>query len=147
MLPSIKRNEPNWVTNWFNEFFGDDFPMIRSAAATVPAINVREDDKHYHIELAAPGMTKHDFNIRVDDHRQLIIQMDHQDEHKGDCHDECKYLRHEFHYSHYEQTMQLPDNVDADEIKAKMDNGILYLSLKKTVPDSASQQTKVINVD
>lgn len=147
MLPTLKRTEPNWVANWFNDFFGEDWPMIRTAAATVPAINVREDEKHFHIELAAPGMTKKDFAIQVDDQHQLVIKMEKKEEKKDDCKSDCKYLRHEFNYSHYEQTMQLPDNVDADDIKAKMDNGILYLTLPKTKPEKEPQQTKIIDVD
>lgn len=62
------RYSQEWLPNVFNDFFDNNYmPRVN---ATAPSINVAEDDKHYHVEVAAPGMTKDDFNIHLD---QMVI--------------------------------------------------------------------------
>ena len=97
----------------FNDFFDTDF--MSKASATAPAINVKETDKNYTVELAAPGLKKDDFEVNVDNDGNLHIKM----ESKNDKKDENKkehYLRREFSYSKFEQTLLLPDDVDKDKI-------------------------------
>jgi HSP20 family protein len=73
MLPTIKR-QSNWLPSIFNDFFTEDwFPM---RTATMPAINVKETDKAYHIEMAVPGMTKEDFHVHLNDKDQLVISVE-----------------------------------------------------------------------
>lgn len=80
-------------------------------SATAPAINVKESEKDYTVELAAPGLTKDDFNVNIDNDGNLHIKI----ENKSNKKDEDKkshYLRREFSYSKYEQTLLLPDDVE-----------------------------------
>ncbi len=63
MTPSRRNYNQNWLPSIFNDFFDNDW-MIRTNA-TAPAINVTESDKDYKVEVAAPGMTKEDFNIQL----------------------------------------------------------------------------------
>ena len=63
MMP-VRRNQ-NWLPSIFNDFFDNDW-MVK-ANATAPAINVFETAKEYKVELAAPGMTKEDFNVHIDE--------------------------------------------------------------------------------
>ena len=72
MLPVISRN--NWMPEVFNDFFDTDF-MTRTKA-TAPAINVKETEKDYTVEVAAPGMTKDDFNVNIDKDGNLHIHME-----------------------------------------------------------------------
>ena len=126
-LPVFGRNA--WMPSIFNDFFDNDF-MTR-ANATAPAINVKESDTEYTVELAAPGLKKEDFNVNIDRDGNLHIHM----ESKAETKDEDKkshYLRREFSYSKFEQTLLLPDDVDKDGIGAKVDNGVLTVSLPKT---------------
>ena len=69
MMP-VRRNQ-NWLPSIFNDFFDNDW-MVK-ANATAPAINVFETEKEYKVELAAPGMTKEDFNIHIDEENNLIL--------------------------------------------------------------------------
>lgn len=128
MLPAMHRN--NWLPDVFNDFFDTDFmPRVN---ATAPAINVIENETEYRVELAAPGSKKEDFVVNIDNEGNLAIRM----ECKRDKKDENKkehFLRREFSYSKYEQTLILPDNVDKDNISAKVNDGVLTITLPKVV--------------
>lgn len=128
MLPAMHRN--NWLPDVFNDFFDTDFmPRVN---ATAPAINVIENETEYRVELAAPGSKKEDFVVNINNEGNLAIRM----ECKRDKKDENKkehFLRREFSYSKYEQTLILPDNVDKDNISAKVNDGVLTITLPKVV--------------
>ena len=113
MMP-VRRTQ-NWLPSIFNDFFDNDW-MVK-ANATAPAINVFETEKEYKVELAAPGMTKEDFNVRIDEENNLVITMEKKTENKEEK-KEGRYLRREFSYSKFQQTMILPDNVDKEKISA-----------------------------
>ena len=68
MMP-VRRTQ-SWLPSIFNDFFDNDW-MVK-ANATAPAINVFETEKEYKVELAAPGMTKEDFNVRIDVDKEKI---------------------------------------------------------------------------
>ena len=72
MLP-IRKNQ-NWLPDIFNDFFNNNW--MEKTNATAPAINVLEHENGYSVEVAAPGMTKDDFQIHVDDNDNLIISME-----------------------------------------------------------------------
>ena len=78
MMP-VRRTQ-NWLPSIFNDFFDNEW-MTR-ANATAPAINVIESEKDYKVEVAAPGMTKEDFNVRIDEDNNLVISMEKKSESK-----------------------------------------------------------------
>ena len=128
MLPVMNRNL--WMPEEFNDFFDTDF--MPRVSATAPAINVKESEKDYTVELAAPGLTKDDFNVNIDNDGNLHIKI----ENKSNKKDEDKkshYLRREFSYSKYEQTLLLPDDVEKDKIAASLNHGVLTVELPKLV--------------
>ena len=128
MLPVMNRNL--WMPEEFNDFFDTDF--MPRVSATAPAINVKESEKDYTVELAAPGQTKDDFNVNIDNDGNLHIKI----ENKSNKKDEDKkshYLRREFSYSKYEQTLLLPDDVEKDKIAASVNHGVLTVELPKLV--------------
>ena len=128
MLPVMNRNL--WMPEEFNDFFDTDF--MPRVSATAPAINVKESEKDYTVELAAPGLTKYDFNVNIDNDGNLHIKI----ENKSNKKDEDKkshYLRREFSYSKYEQTLLLPDDVEKDKIAASVNHGVLTVELPKLV--------------
>ena len=128
MLPAMNRNL--WMPEEFNDFFDTDF--MPRVSATAPAINVKESEKDYTVELAAPGLTKDDFNVNIDNDGNLHIKI----ENKSNKKDEDKkshYLRREFSYSKYEQTLLLPDDVEKDKIAASVNHGVLTVELPKLV--------------
>ena len=134
MLPTIKRQNPNWLPTIFNDFFNDEwFPM---RTTTMPAINVKEYDKEFVIELAVPGMKKEDFKIQVNDKNQLVVSVEKQQE-TADDDKAAKFLRREFNYTRFEQTLLLPENIDREAITAKAKHGVLKIKLPKlaNIPD------------
>ena len=127
MLPIMNRNQ--WLPTVFNDFFNTDY--MPKASCTAPAINVTESDKDYTVELAAPGLKKEDFKVNINDDGNLVIKMEQKQEQKEE--DKSRhYLRREFSYSKYEQTLILPDDVEKEQISAKVDNGVLTIDLPKT---------------
>lgn len=141
MMP-VRRTQ-NWLPSIFNDFFDTDW--MEKANATAPAINVIESEKEYKVELATPGMTKEDFNVNIDEDNNLIISMEKKSESKEEK-KEARYLRREFSYSKFQQTMILPDDVDKDKIAAQVDNGVLSISLPKLSDAEKQKAKKMIEV-
>ncbi|MBQ4391827.1 MAG: Hsp20/alpha crystallin family protein [Prevotella sp.] len=127
MTPMMRRDTA-WLPSVFNDLFDTDF--MPKANCTAPAINVKETDKAYIVELAAPGMKKEDFNVHINDEGNLIIKMEQKDEKKEED-KTTRYLRREFSYSKFEQTLILPDDVEKDQIKARVEHGVLTVELPK----------------
>ena len=145
MLPT--RKNQGWLPSIFNDFFDNDW--MEKANATAPAINVVEHENDYCIEVAAPGMTKDDFQIHIDDNDNLVITMEKKTEStEGDKEGkkESRYLRREFSYSKFQQTMILPDNVDKNKIAAHVEHGVLSVELPKLPVQSNDGVVKTIEV-
>lgn len=116
----------SWLPEVFNDFFyNNNMPKTN---ATAPAINVLENETEYTVELAAPGLRKEDFDISINNDGDLVIKMEKKNEVKDE---KAHYLRREFAYSKYEQTLILPDDVNKDEVGAKMNDGVLNITLPK----------------
>ena len=133
-----------YYPNLFNDFFSVEWPVRRSAA-TAPAINVQENATGYHVEIAAPGMTKKDFQLHVNDQNELVVTMEKKEETNNEA-NAGKYLRREFNYSRYAQNLLLPDDVDAAKITAKMEHGVLQIELPKLQPQVTKNPTRVIDI-
>ncbi|GAB6982361.1 Hsp20/alpha crystallin family protein [Prevotella dentasini] len=116
----------SWLPEVFNDFFYNN--NMPRANATAPAINVLETATEYTVELAAPGLSKEDFVVNIDNDGDLTIKMEKKEETKDQA---AHYLRREFSYSKYEQTLILPDDVDKEKIGARMSDGVLTVSLPK----------------
>ncbi|MGM9841842.1 MAG: Hsp20/alpha crystallin family protein [Candidatus Limisoma sp.] len=139
MMPT-RRNQ-TWLPSIFNDFFDNDW--IERTNSNAPAINVSESEKEYCVEVAAPGMSKEDFNIHLDDEANLIISMEKKTE---DKHDDKRYLRHEFSYTSFRQAMILPDDVDKDAISAQVNNGVLDIHLPKLVKQDLPKVARKIDI-
>lgn len=149
MLPARRFNGQYGLTDFFNDFF-DNRPMEKLALSS-PAINVKENDKGYKIEVAAPGMCKDDFKIHLNKDGNLVIEMEKtncgcKDKEKDGEKKECKYLRKEFSFSKFSQTLLLPDNADKEAIEAHVNNGILYVKIPKTTKEKVEEEKRVIEV-
>ena len=138
MTPMMRTN--NWIPAVFNDFFDTDY--MPRANSTAPAINVKETDKAYIVELAAPGMKKEDFNVHINDEGNLIIKMEKKDEKKEED-KSARYLRREFSYSKFEQTLLLPDDVKKEDITAKVEHGVLTVELPKVVEEKVKVSRQI----
>lgn len=126
MIPVNRKN--SWLPDVFNDFFDTDF--MPKANATAPAINVKESEVDYEVEVAAPGMTKEDFNVHLNQDGDLSIKMESKKENREE-EKKAHYLRREFAYSKFEQTLIMPDDVDKEKISAKVSDGVLTVVLPK----------------
>lgn len=132
MLPSRRFNNQYGLTDFFNDFFENK--ALEKVTGTAPAMNVLENDKEYKLEVAAPGMCKDDFKVHLNKDGNLVIEMEKKEcECKGKDEDkkECRFLRKEFSYSKFSQTLLLPDNADKEGIEAQVNNGILKVKIPK----------------
>ncbi len=127
MLTNLMRTG-SWFPTVFDDFLNTDF--MPRANATAPAVNVKEDDKAYTMEVAAPGIKKEFCRVSINDDGNLAIAIENKTEHKENDH-KNHYLRREFSYSNYEQSYTLPDDVEKEDISAKVENGILTVILPK----------------
>lgn len=147
MLPARRFNGQYGLTDFFNDFF--DNRTMEKVGVTSPAINVKENETEYKIEVAAPGMCKDDFKVHLNKDGNLVVEME-----KTDCgckdkekdKKDCKYLRKEFSYSKFSQTLLLPDNADKEGIDANVRNGILYVRIPKTTKEKVEEEKRVIEV-
>ena len=138
MMPMMRTN--SWIPAVFNDLFNTDY--MPKANCTAPAINVKETDKAYVVELAAPGMKKEDFNVHINDEGNLIIKMEKKEEHKDED-KSARYLRREFSYSKFEQTLILPDDVKKEGIAAKVEHGVLTVELPKMVEEKVKVSRQI----
>lgn len=137
------RRTQNWLPSIFNDFF--DYDWMVKASATAPAINVFETEKEYKLELAAPGMTKDDFNVHIDENDNLVICMEKKSDNKEEKKD-GRYLRREFSYSKFQQTMILPENVDKEKIAATVEHGVLNVTLPKLSEEEVKKPNRQIEI-
>ena len=134
MLPSRRFNSQYGLTDFFNDFFENK--ALEKVTGTAPAMNVLENDKEYKLEVAAPGMCKDDFKVHLNKDGNLVIEMEKKDccckgKEKDEEKKECRYLRKEFSYSKFSQTLLLPDNADKEGIEAQVNNGVLKVIIPK----------------
>lgn len=142
MIPS-RRNSQTWLPDIFNDFF--DTEWMGRMNATAPAINVLEDEKGYELELAAPGMTKEDFQVHLNEDGNLVIEMEKKVNEKEDKR-RGHYLRREFSYSKFQQTMLLPEDADKEQISARVEHGVLTIEIPKVVKKAIDESKKMIEV-
>lgn len=142
MMPTRKYYNQNWLPSIFYDFFDNNW--MEKANATAPAINVVESDKDYKVEVAVPGMTKEDFNIHLGDENELVISMEKKVENEDK--ENKKYLRREFSYTKFQQSLYLPDNVDKEKITANVANGVLTIELPKYSQEEKAKINRVIEI-
>ena len=139
-------NPNSWFPTLFDEFFNNDWmPKMK---ATAPAVNVKEDVKAYTMEVAAPGIKKEFCRINIDADGNLALAIENKLEHKEENKEDKKehYLRREFCYSNYQQTFTLPDDVDKEKIAAKVEDGVLTITLPKVSKEEIKQAQRQIEI-
>ena len=139
----IKRNNPVFpsLTNWFDDFFADDMDLFQKQVSTVPAVNIKEREKDFVIELAAPGLKKEDFDIDLDNN-VLTISSQKKDE---KIEEKANHTKREFYYNEFKRVFTLPETVESDKIEAQYADGILNLVIPKK-PEAQTKPKRKINI-
>lgn len=121
LMPSLLNDLLNW--NSWNNFATD-------SSNPMPKMNVSETDADYELELCVPGLSKDDLSLSIDSENNLVVEMTKQ-EASEKAEEGRRYLRHEFSSLQFKQLLSLPENVKKEAITAKVENGILRISLPK----------------
>jgi HSP20 family protein len=130
----VKRENylPTW-SNFFNDFLNRDWydwsnQNFSLTNTTIPSVNIKETENEFEVEMAAPGMTKDDFKLELNNN-VLTISSEKQSESNSD---EGKNItRREFSYQSFSRSFTLPVIVETDKISAKYENGILRVNIPK----------------
>lgn len=130
-LMKVNRFLPNF-SNFFDEaftkeFFNWDDKNFAANGGTLPSVNVRETDKDYFIELAAPGLKKEDFKVEMKNDMLTISaeRKDEKEEKRGD------FTRREFNYSSFCRSFYVPDLAEKNKVDAKYEDGMLTIMMAK----------------
>ena len=116
------------IINFLSDVLGEEVIENRYNAKTmVPAVNIKETEKDFEIELAVPGFDKKDISVEVEKDVLTISSEKEQTSNKEDK----QVKRMEFSYDRFKRTFTIPEDADADKIKAKSENGVLVISLPK----------------
>ena len=135
----VRRNTNPLFPSLLDEFFGTSFPLTTTSAPShVPSVNIVETDTAFKVAVAAPGKTRKDFNVELDDHVLTVSsETTQKDESKT-----AQFTRREFAYDSFQRSFRLPETIDTSGINAKYDNGILTIALPKlqeAIPEPKKQ--------
>lgn len=121
-------NQPSLFDRFFDDnFFDWSTKNFSTTNTTLPAVNIKNDVSSFEIEMAAPGLTKEDFNIEIDND---LLTISCEKKHEEDVEKE-KYQRKEFSYLSFSRSFTLPNTVENDKISASYNNGILNIIIPK----------------
>lgn len=143
MLPIVRKRV--YSPSYLDDFLGKDFLTTffnDGADYSTPAVNIKESEKLFEIEVAAPGLSKEDFNIKVE-HDVLTISSEK--ETKTEEKEEGRFMRREFGFKSFSRSFSLPDSIEQEKIGANHKNGVLTVSLPK-LDEAKLKNTKMIKI-
>lgn len=139
MLPSITRRS---FSPFLSNLFDDDFfPVVSNRTSSMPAVNIKENEKNFILELAVPGMEKKDLKIDINED-VLTISSESKQENEEE---KDGYKRKEFSYSSFCRSFYIPENVNKEKIGANYKDGILTVELPKN-EEEKSKITRQIKI-
>jgi HSP20 family protein len=141
MLPTIRKNRsinPFYMSNFFDDDF---FPVLSNMTSSIPAVNIREDEKSFLLDLAIPGIDKKDLKIDINED-VLTVSSETRNESEDN---KDGYKRKEFSYSSFCRSFYIPENVNREKIAAAYKDGIVNIELPKQEEEKAklSRQIKI----
>lgn len=140
MLPTIAKR--NFRPFYMGSIFDDDFlPVMTNTTSSMPAVNVKEDEKKFELDLAVPGIDKKELKIDInEDVLTISSETKNESEENKDG-----YKRKEFSYSSFCRSFQIPENVSKDKIEANYKDGVLSVTLPKNEEEKhkISRQVKI----
>lgn len=139
---NLIRKQPPFFPSLIDDFIKTDWNLkVPTFSGTVPAVNIKELDSQFEIELAVPGLKKDDFEIEVEDGVLSICSTQEEEQ----VNEKGKFTRREFSYSSFRRSFTLPDSVDPTKIDATYKEGVLLVLLPKH-KESQPQPKKLIKI-
>ncbi|WP_317130037.1 Hsp20/alpha crystallin family protein [Segetibacter sp. 3557_3] len=141
-------NLQNQLPGLFNDFFTNNFfdwglSNSSSTGTSIPMVNIKETNDQYEVEVAAPGMSKEDFKVELNND---MLTISSEKTHENEQREEEKFSRREFSYQSFRRSFQLSrESVDADNIQAKYENGVLRLLIPKR-EEVKQKPSRLINI-
>ncbi len=140
MLPVMRKrvlfptyNDDFFGKNSLSSFFSD------GADYSVPAVNIKENDKNFEIEVAAPGLSKEDFKVNVE---KNILTVSSEKEVNNET-EKDNFMRKEFGYNSFSRSFSIPETINMEKIKASHKNGILTIDLPKLEEDKLKHRHEI----
>ena len=136
----LVRFNPNLANRVFDDFF-NNIPARTNFGGTLPAVNVKETEDNYHVELAVPGLKKEDFKVEINEGILTIAaerKTENEEKKEG-------YTRREFSYTNFTRRFTLPETADENNISASYTDGILAINLPKK-EEAKPQPARLIEI-
>lgn len=130
---------PEFDTMWGDFFKNDFFNQGIQVGTSVPAVNLKEHDKKFSVEVAVPGFNKEDLKVDVENG---VLTISSEREEKKEEKDGEKVTRREFNYSSFSRSFSLPENADEKSVKASYEDGMLKIDIDKT-KESGKTKNKI----
>lgn len=128
----VKRKNSDWLPSVFEDIFRTDWLTenagTNNVGMNVPAVNIRDNEDSFLVELAAPGKKKEDFNIELDND---VLTISSGEKQESTSEEEGKFTRREFSFSSFTRSFTLPETADNDKIDANYENGVLKINIPK----------------
>jgi HSP20 family protein len=138
---NLIRKQAPFFPSLIDDFINQDWNLKAPSSTTLPAVNIKDLEAQFEIELAVPGMKKSDFEIEVED-GLLSISSSMEEEQVTE---KGKFTRREFSYNSFKRTFTIPDSVDPSNIEAQYSDGVLQLRLPKR-KEALPQPKKLIKI-
>lgn len=143
-MGTLAKTNDNFFPSLFDDFNTRElfWPFSRNQiSGNVPAVNIKETNDFYEIDVAAPGLKKENFKVELDNDLLIISsEKKHVEENSED-----DYTRKEFGYESFRRSFSLPHNsVEPDKVKAKYEDGILYITVPKAEHAKAKPAKQIL---
>jgi HSP20 family protein len=124
---------PNQFPTLFDRFFENDLfdwsnRNFAETNTTLPSVNIKENVEGFEVEMAAPGLTKNDFKIELNDQ---VLTISSEKKMEDEAREGERFTRKEFSYQSFKRTFTLPNLVESDKIEARYENGLLKVFIPK----------------
>lgn len=126
------RTVPGLLTDWFKNDWLTSYNADQWYHVSTPAVNIAESKESYRVEVAAPGLSKEDFKVNVDN--GILTISSEKEKQKEEVNE--KYTRKEFNYGSFKRSFTLPDEVEIEKISANHKDGVLNIFIPKKEPVS-----------
>ena len=136
----VTRRNQDFMPTLFNELMN-----WNDTTYSTPRMNIMETKDNYKLELCIPGLTKDDVKLSIDTEGNLVVEMTKETKNEKK-NEEMRYLRHEFSVEHFRQTVMLPEDIHKENISAKVENGILDITIPKVTVEEKKQAMQTIEV-